>query len=95
MNCCARCATQVDKLWSTVEFFSRAGDFTALDLCLPCTRVVAAAIRLEVDLYTVFPFSIPLNDPEDVDDAEHHSQCHCMECDVDFKFEYLREERYA
>lgn len=98
MKCCTRCRQHVDRLWSTVEFFAGNGAYTGLDLCLSCSRVVAAVIELvpgEVPMQTLFPFSVPLNDPEDIDDAEHHSQCRCDDCDPDFRFEWQREERTA
>lgn len=98
MNRCARCYTIGVRLWSTVEFFAGSGEYRALDLCLPCSRVVAAAINLPIQgasMQTLFPWSVPLNDPEDIDDGEHHAQCRCHECDPDFRFDWQREERYA
>lgn len=96
---CARCRTEVDELWATLEMFSRVGNMRAFDLCRPCTQVAYAfvlnrSIKWEDKAMTII-WDLPLNDPEDIDDAEHHAMCHCHDCDPDFRFEYLREERWA
>ncbi len=36
----------------------------------------------------------PLNNPEDIDDAEHHAMCHCHECDPDFHMELARDNAW-
>lgn len=93
---CQRCSTDVPVLWATIEMFSRYGNFRAFDLCKECTDV-AYAFVLNRPLGKQVPMSIvwdmPVRDPDDIDDAEHHAQCHCMECDPDIKFEMDREDK--
>lgn len=92
---CTRCSGQVMELWSTVEMFSRVGNFRAVDLCRACTAV-AYSFVLNRPLTTEDPLTITdyLRDPEDIDDAEHAGYCRCHECDPDFHMELMREERY-
>lgn len=39
-------------------------------------------------------WDLPLNDPEDIDDAEHAHACNCAECDPDFQMDLRRELRW-
>lgn len=95
MFTCARCRDECDELWSTVEMFSRLGNWKALDLCRACTAV-AYSFVLNRPLTQGDPVTVVFDyllDPEDVDDAEHASICRCHECDPDFHMERQREER--
>lgn len=97
MTRCARCHDDVDAIWATIEMWSRVGNHRALDLCQSCTTL-AYAFVLNRPLHKEEPMTIiwstPLNDPDDIDDAEHSAMCHCAECDPDFRFELQREERW-
>lgn len=97
---CGRCHQQVAELWATLEMFSRRGNVRDVHLCQHCSAVARAYILnltppLE-DPMTMIDWSIPLNDPDDVDDAEHHRLCMCADCtelDADRDFEHRRDER--
>lgn len=93
---CARCHAEVNDLWATIEMFSRVGNLKALDLCQSCTTV-AYAFVLNRPLHQEEPmtmlWSVPLHDPEDIDDGEHLADCMCLECNADFHMERRRDER--
>lgn len=77
--------------------WSRAGNLKALDLCAPCTQVAYAFVlnrpfRMENNMPVTW--TLPLDNPEDIDDAEHHAMCHCHECDPDFHMELARENAW-
>jgi hypothetical protein len=76
--------------------FSRVGNLKALDLCQSCTTV-AYAFVLNRPLHQEEPmtmlWSVPLHDPEDIDDGEHLAECMCLECNADFHMERRRDER--
>ena len=41
-------------------------------------------------------WSYPINDPFDIDDAEHPANCACTECDAtDIRFDERRERKLA
>ena len=96
MFCCARCGDKVDELWATIEMWSRAGNLQALDLCQSCTQVAYAFVLnrpLRKGREMTVMWTMPLDNPEDIDDAEHHAMCHCHECDPDFHMELMRDAR--
>lgn len=77
--------------------WSRVGNHRALDLCQTCTFVAYAFVLnrplMMEDTMTIL-WDLPLNDPEDIDDAEHAHACNCAECDPDFQMELRREMRW-
>ena len=87
MNC-GRCHTVVDELWASVEIFSRLGDFSAIELCEHCTRVVLAVTTMKETAMTRIWI---MNDPQEIDDAEHPARCNCAECDPEFHIELRRD----
>jgi hypothetical protein len=96
MFTCDRCGDEVLKLWSTVEMFSRLGNYRNVDLCQTCTMIAYSFVLnrplAKEDGMTIV-WEVPLNDPEDIDDGEHASMCMCHECDPDFWMEYRRDIR--
>lgn len=94
MFSCDRCGIECDELWAGLEMFSRLGNSRSVELCQACSLVAYSfVLNRPLGVPMTIVWDMPLYDPEDVDDAEHHAQCHCAECDPDFRFEADREDR--
>ena len=94
MPSCHRCG--ITPLAATTEVFTDDRHY-AWHLCAECLGGLYVYLQpIEgVDMTHTFIIYSDNLDYDDLDDAEHAGTCVCEQCDPDFRFEYIREERFA
>jgi len=91
---CHRCGAT--PLVATAEVLTDDRHY-AWHLCAECLGGLYLYLRPPEGASVTHTFVIYSDDInyDDLDDAEHAGTCVCEQCDPDFRFEYIREERSA